>query len=267
MAADRCRPLAGRVSLVTGGDRGIGRAVALRLASMGSDVVITYRRGEAEAREVVERIKSMGVRAAAVRADLSDLSEAREVVARAREALGPVSVLVSNAGVGYAQPFEATSDELLVRQVNVDLASAFIVAREAVKDMLSLGWGRVVFVSSVAGLSGLEYLSAYSAAKAALVGLARSMAAELAPRNITVNVVAPAFVGTRLGLSYFEWLERERGVKGALERYLSRVPPRRLVTEDEVAAVVAFLASPDASGVSGAVIVVDAGATSGLGLG
>ena len=261
--------LSGKVALVTGGDRGIGRAIALRLAAMGADVAITYRKREAEAAEVVRLIRSLGRRSISLSLDLSSLDSVRGVVEAVRGSLGPISVLVNNAGVGFASPFSEVPRESLERQVNANLVGPFALTQEAIKDMIAARWGRVVFVSSVAGINGAEYLSAYSAAKAGLIGLARSLAAEVARYNVTVNVVAPGFVGTRLGLSYFEWLDGRSGRRQgeSLQRYLERVPSHRLVTEEEVAAVVAFLASPEASGVSGQVIVVDAGASLGLGLG
>lgn len=262
-------PLSGRVALVTGGDRGIGRAIALRLARMGADVAITYRRREAEALEVVRLIQSQGRRSLSLGLDLSSPRQAREVAGAAREALGPISVLVNNAGVGFASPFTEVTQESLERQVLADLVGPYALTQEAIRDMLAARWGRIIFVSSVAGLNGVEFLSAYSAAKAGLIGLARSLAAEVARYGVTVNVVAPGFVGTRLGLSYFQWLDEMSGRQqgDSLRRYLERAPPGRLVTEEEVAAVVAFLASPEASGVSGQVIAVDAGASLGLGLG
>jgi len=265
MADDR--PLVGKVALVTGGDRGIGKAIALRLAKMGADIAITYRKRAEEAAEALREVEAEGVRAVSVQADLGVAEQAIEAVRAARARLGPISILVNNAGVGFASPFEEIELESWRRQIDVDLNGAYLVTRESLKDMLSAGWGRVIFVSSVAGLRGVEFLSAYSAAKAGLIGLARALAAEVASKGITVNVVAPGFVGTRLGLSYFQWLDQRLARKPgeSLKEFLSRIPPRRLVTEEEVAAVVAFLASPDASGVNGQVIVVDAGASLGLG--
>jgi len=265
MADDR--PLVGKVALVTGGDRGIGKAIALRLAKMGADIAITYRKRAEEAAEALREVEAEGVRAVSVQVDLGVAEQAIEAVRAVRARLGPISILVNNAGVGFASPFEEIELESWRRQIEVNLNGAYLVTRESLKDMLSAGWGRIIFVSSVAGLRGVEFLSAYSAAKAGLIGLARALAAEVASKGITVNVVAPGFVGTRLGLSYFQWLDQRLARKPgeSLKEFLSRIPSRRLVTEEEVAAVVAFLASPDASGVNGQVIVVDAGASLGLG--
>ncbi len=262
------RPLSGRVALVTGGDRGIGRAIALRLARQGADVAISYRKLEAEASQVVSAIRSEGRRAMSLQLDLSSPRQAVDAVRAVRQELGPIGVLVNNAGVGFASPFVEVEPESLERQIRVDLIGPFVLAQEAVKDMVGARWGRVVFISSLAGVVGAEYLSANSSAKGGLIGLAKALAAEVAPHNVTVNVVAPGFVGTKLGLSYFQWLDERYGRRPgeSLRRYVERVPPRRLVTEEEVASVVAFLASPDASGVNGQVIVVDAGASLGLGL-
>ncbi|MGC9072272.1 MAG: SDR family NAD(P)-dependent oxidoreductase [Acidilobus sp.] len=261
-------PLLGRVALVTGGDRGVGKAIALKLARLGADVAITYRKRREEALHVVSEVEGLGRRSFSIQADLANPEQAINAVRAVREKLGPAVVLVNNAGVGFASPFSELELESWKRQIDVDLTGPYVVTREAIKDMVQARWGRVIFISSVAGLVGAEYLPAYSAAKAGLIGLARSLAAELAPYNVTVNVVAPGFVATKLGLSFFTWLDdKARGQESSLRRYIDRVPPHRLVTEDEVAAVVAFLATPDASGVNGQVIIVDAGASVGLGVG
>ncbi len=228
----------GRVALVTGGNRGIGLAVARRLQADGFTVVVTSRSGEAPDGLV------------AVRCDVTDQASVDAAFNRIEAEVGAVEVLVANAGI--------TRDTLLLRMSEDDFASildtnltgAFRVTKRATKTMLRARWGRLIYISSVVGLLGSAGQANYAASKAGLVGLARSLTRELGSRSITANVVAPGFVDTDITA---ELTDAQKAT------ILAQVPLGRYAAPDEVAAVVAFLASDDAGYVSGAVVPVDGG--------
>ena len=244
------RRLEGRVALVTGASRGIGRAVALRLAAEGAAVAIAYGASEAAAREVAEAAAGHGVATALLDADLGDPAAAAGLVARAAEALGKVDVLVNNAGVTRDQLAVRMSDRDWSDVLAVDLTAAFMLCRSALRGMLRARWGRIVNVSSIAGVVGNPGQANYSAAKAGLIGLTKALAKEVGGRGITVNAVAPGFVET----------DMTAGLPADLiERALTVVPAGRLGTAEEVAAAVAFLAAPEAAYVNGHVLHVDGG--------
>ena len=244
------RRLEGRVALVTGASRGIGRAVALRLAAEGAAVAIAYGASEAAAREVAEAAAGHGVATALLDADLGDAAAATGLVARAAEALGKVDVLVNNAGVTRDQLAVRMSDRDWSDVLAVDLTAAFMLCRSALRGMLRARWGRIVNVSSIAGVVGNPGQANYSAAKAGLIGLTKALAKEVGSRGITVNAVAPGFVET----------DMTAGLPADLiERALTVVPAGRLGTAEEVAAAVAFLAAPEAAYVNGHVLHVDGG--------
>ncbi len=246
-------------ALVTGASKGIGQAIAIRLAKSCARVAVNYRRDQEGAKETLRKIEELGGEGILVQGDVSDPAQVSRMVEEVHEGLGKIQVLVSNAGVGYAVPFKDLSVELFDKQIAVNLRGAFLVSRAFLDDMMSSGWGRIVFVSSIAGITGAEYLSAYSAAKAGLIGLAKSMALELGEYNITVNVVAPGFVSTRLGYSYFKYLGEKLGVD-LLDLYLrDRTLLGRLSTVDEVAEAVLLVARRDVGSITGEVIVIDSG--------
>jgi len=239
-----------RVAIVTGGSRGIGRAIALRLASEGCHVIVNYQRNSQAAEEVVQEICTRGGEAIAVQADVSQAEGAKQLAEAALNAYGTIDILVNNAGI--------TRDGLLARMseadwdavIDTNLKGAFHCIKAVQRTMLRNRSGRIIQISSISGVRGNAGQANYSAAKAGLIGLTKSVARELASRNITVNAVAPGFVDTEM--------TRELGTV-VIEQALSQVPLGRLGKPEDVAAAVAFLASPEAAYITGQVLGVDGG--------
>src|SRR5262252_5246388 len=227
-----------RSVLVTGGNRGIGLAIARRFAAAGDAVMVTSRSGD--------DVPGLTV----AKCDVRDAASVDEAFAAAESAHGPVEVVVANAGITSDQLLALMSEDAFASVIDTNLTGAYRVAKRAVRPMMRLRQGRLIFISSVAGLLGSAGQANYASAKAGLVGLARSLARELASRNITSNVVAPGLVDTDMTAAMPEQ---------AREATLARVPLARMASVDEVAAAVAFLASYEAGYITGAVIPVDGG--------
>jgi 3-oxoacyl-[acyl-carrier protein] reductase len=227
-----------RSVLVTGGNRGIGLAIARRFAAAGDAVMITSRSGADIAGLTVARC------------DVRDQASVDEAFKAAEAAHGPVEVAVANAGITSDQLLALMSEDAFTSVVDTNLTGAYRVARRAVRPMIRLRRGRIIFISSVVGLLGSGGQVNYAASKAGLIGMARSLARELGSRNITVNVVAPGLAETDMTDELSE--ERKKAI-------LAGVPLGRMASADEVAGVVQFIAGPDAAYITGAIIPVDGG--------
>jgi 3-oxoacyl-[acyl-carrier protein] reductase len=228
----------GRSVLVTGGNRGIGLAIARAFAAQGDKVAVTHRGSD-----VPDGLLG-------VRCDVTDNDQVDAAFTEVENAHGPVEVLVANAGITDDTLLMRMSEDQFTRVVDANLSGAYRVAKRATRNMLRARWGRMVFISSVVGLMGSPGQVNYAASKAGLVGIARSISRELGSRNITANVVAPGFVATDMTDALSEDRKKE---------ILAQVPLNRYATTNEVAAAVTFLASDAAGYITGAVLPVDGG--------
>lgn len=241
-----------RTALVTGGSRGIGRAVSLKLAAAGYDVAVNYRTNAEGARKVVEEIVLQGGRAMAVQADVADGAAVAEMVKEVEAQLGPVSLLVNNAGLSWFGLFQDMEYDIWRRLFAVHVDGAYHCIQAVLPKMLREKEGCIINVSSIWGLRGASCEVGYAAAKAAQIGLTRSLAAELAPSGIRVNAVAPGCIDTDM----LRALGEETVASLAEE-----TPMGRIGTPEDVAKAVRFLSSPDAAFITGQVLTTDGGFT------
>jgi 3-oxoacyl-[acyl-carrier protein] reductase len=244
--------LKGRVAVVTGGSRGIGRATVLRLAEQGADLFVNYLRDEAAAQETVEAVLKNGGRARAFRADVSQLAEAERLMQAAVEAFGRLDILVCNAGIWEGAPIESLSEQLWDRVLDINLKSTWATCRAAVPLMKQQGGGRIVIVSSTAGQRGEAGYSNYAASKGGQISFTKSLAVELAPHQINVNAVAPGWVLTEMSAEAFSESQSRKSLEQS-------IPLGRIATTDDIAWPIVFLCSDWASHITGEVLNVNGG--------
>jgi 3-oxoacyl-[acyl-carrier protein] reductase len=242
--------LTGKAALVTGGGRGIGKAIGLRLARQGADIAFSYRGNADAAKATAAEIESIGTTALAIQGDVKDPESADAVVKTALDAFGKVDILVNNAGITRDDLIMRMSEDAWREVLETNLFGAFWMTKAVTRPMLKARAGRIVNITSVSGQAGQMGQANYSSAKAGLIGLTKATARELASRGITVNAVAPGFVLTELTKDLPDALQAE---------ITARTPLGRFGTTEEVADAVAFLASDEAGYITGQVLAVDGG--------
>ena len=244
------RPLLGRNAAITGGARGIGRAIAMELGRHGANVIITYRREEHLASAVAKDIRSLGVSCTAVQVDVRNQDDLEALFEEGRQRYGKIDILVNNAGVTEDGLVVRMSDDSWDRVMETNLRGAFLATRLALRQMTRARWGRVINITSVSGIMGNAGQANYAAAKAGMIGFTRAVAREVASRQVTVNAVAPGFVLTDLtaGLS-----------DSQKQAILDLIPLGRHAEPEDIAPLVAFLASDAAGYITGQTLHVDGG--------
>ena len=242
--------LKGNVALVTGGSRGIGRAVCLELARQGAAVAVNYAGNSAAAEETVEQCRALGVEAEAFQADVADPAACDALVAAVKERFGRLDILVNNAGIARDGLLMTAKEEDFTKTLDTNLKGAYFCTKAAAKVMLRQKYGRIVCLSSVVGLRGNPGQTAYAASKAGVIGLVKAAAKELAGRDITVNAVAPGFIETDMTAALPE---------KARQAMLTTIPKGRPGSPEEVARAVAFFAGPECAYITGQVLCVDGG--------
>lgn len=239
-----------KVAIVTGGTRGIGRAIALKLADHGANIVINYRNSDKEAEELKGILEEKGVKVLAVKCDISNFEDSKNLMDKCKEVFGKIDILVNNAGI--------TNDTLIMRMkeedfdnvIDVNLKGTFNCAKHASAIMLKQRFGKIINMTSVVGIAGNAGQVNYAASKAGVIGLTKSLAKELGSRGITVNAVAPGFINTDMTASLSEKVKEEAS---------KNIPLKRLGDPEDVANLVGFLASDAANYITGQVINVDGG--------
>ncbi|HKP72206.1 MAG TPA: 3-oxoacyl-ACP reductase FabG [Pyrinomonadaceae bacterium] len=254
--------LSDKLALITGGGRGIGRAVAFALAREGASVALCARTAGEVERVAAEIKDECGVETLHATCDVSDVQSVERVFAVVAETFGRgCDILVNNAGIAESAPLAKTDDAHWRRHLAINLDGTFYCTRAALPEMVERGWGRVINVASVAGKTGAPYIAAYAASKHGVLGLTRSVALEVALKGVTVNAICPGYVDTDMTTRALEQIEAKTGrpASDALEILKRMSPQNRLVTPEEVAALALLLASDAGRGINGQAINVDGG--------
>jgi 3-hydroxybutyrate dehydrogenase len=254
--------LENRIALITGGGRGIGRAVAFAFAREGARVAVAARTVEQVEAVAGEIRKECGVEALALKCDVADQESVAGAFSQAAERFGRgVDILVNNAGIAESAPVVKTDDELWQRIISINLSGTFYCTRAALPSMIERGWGRIINVASIAGKTGAPYIAAYTASKHGVLGLTRSVAMEMAMKGITVNAICPGYVETEMASYAVKNITAKTGKTAdeALDILKRMSPQNRLVTPEEVAALALLLASHEGRGITGQAINVDGG--------
>ncbi|MCR5723421.1 MAG: 3-oxoacyl-[acyl-carrier-protein] reductase [Lachnospiraceae bacterium] len=238
------------VALITGGSRGIGRVVALNLAKEGYNITFCYTNNEAAAKETAAEIEKTGVKALAVKADVSKESDVNALVQAARDAFGPVEVLVNNAGITRDGLLLRLSEKDISDVLDTNLKGAFFCTKAVLKDMMKSRYGKIINITSIVGVTGNAGQSNYAASKAGLIGFTKSVAKEYGSKGICVNAVAPGFIETEM---------TDKLPEEVKNTYLERISLKRFGTPEDVANVVSFLAGHKSDYVTGQVIEVTGG--------
>lgn len=242
--------LKGQTAIVTGGGRGIGRAIALKLASLGADIVINYTSNDSAAKETAKECEKFAVKTLLVQANVSIEEDCEKLIGEALKLNGRIDILVNNAGITRDNIMLSMKTEEFDDVINTNLRGTYLCMKKALKAMLKQKYGRIISLSSVVGLRGNVGQANYSASKAGIIGLTKSLAKEMAARNITVNAVAPGFIGTDM---------TDAMTDAAKEKMIAEIPCKRIGEPEDVANAVSFFASPDASYITGQVLCVDGG--------
>ncbi|HZS48608.1 MAG TPA: SDR family NAD(P)-dependent oxidoreductase [Blastocatellia bacterium] len=254
--------LAGKTALITGGGRGIGRAIALAFAREGADCAVAART-LAQVQEVAAEIRDLGRRAIALRCDVADRQSVDRMVDSAIKKFDHIDILVNNAGVAKSQPLTKMTDELWDEIISVNLNGTYYCTQAVIAEMIKRQSGRIINIASIAGKQGMPYISAYSASKHGVLGFTKSIAMEVAAKGITVNAICPGYVETDMATLAVNNIADKTGTTTdkAKETLLNMNPQHRLVTAEEIAAMALLLASEDGRGINGQAINICGGAS------